>query len=155
MFQDPRSSPTALDGQEHAEDTDHLGARSCSEMGLWSEIGGYSVREAPGSRMSQSGRTEGLDFPAWQMQDITSQPGTFRHMSQEQTGMCTPYILIHEHIHILIFLQTHTYRFSHLLAHAYSMPKAWPDRSFLFLALRGGGGRELGRVQGRLVAADH
>ena len=132
MFQDPRSSPTALDGQEHAEDTDRLGARSCSETGLWSEIGGHSVREAPGSRMSQSGRTEGLDFPAWQMQDITFPA---RHIQPHEPGMCTPYILIHEHIHILIFLQTRTYRFLHLLAHAYSMPKAWPDRSFLFLAL--------------------
>ena len=36
---------------------------AAGELELWSEIGGYSVRGVPGSRMSQFGRTEGLDSP--------------------------------------------------------------------------------------------
>ena len=37
---------------------------AAGEVELWSEIAGYSIRGAPGSRMSQSGGTEGLDSPA-------------------------------------------------------------------------------------------
>lgn len=36
---------------------------AAGEVELWHEIARYSIRGAPGSRMSQSGRTEGLDSP--------------------------------------------------------------------------------------------
>ena len=63
MFQDPRSSPTALDGQEQDEDTDIWEPEAAGEVELWSEIWGYSIRGAPGSRMSQFDRTKGLNSP--------------------------------------------------------------------------------------------
>ena len=94
---------------------------AAGETELWSEIAGYSIREAPGSRMSQSGRTEGLDFPALQMQDVTFPA---RHIQTHEPGtdrsVYTIYTYIGTHIHTLIFLQTLTCRFSHLLTHAYS-----------------------------------
>lgn len=100
----------------------------------------------------------GLTFLLGRCKMSHSQPGTFRHMSQEQTGVCTPYTLIYEHIYAYRYSCRHIPIDFHTCLHMHIpelMPKAWPDRSFLFLALRGGGGRELGRVQGRLVAADH
>ena len=75
----------------------------------------------PREHMSQSGRTEGLDFPALQMQDVTFPA---RHIQTHEPGTdrsaYTIYTYIGTHIHTLIFLQTLTYRFSHLLAHASS-----------------------------------
>ena len=58
-FQDPRSFLRALDGQ----DTDIWEPEAAGEMELWNEIGGYSIRGAPGSRMSQFDRTKGLNSP--------------------------------------------------------------------------------------------
>ena len=63
MFQDPKSPPAALDGQQQGEGTDIWEPEAAGEVELWNEIAGYSIRGAPGSRMSQSDRTKGLNSP--------------------------------------------------------------------------------------------
>ena len=78
---------------------------AAGETELWSEIAGYSVREAPGSRMSQSGRTEGFDFPALQMQDVTFPA---RHIQTHEPGTdrsgYTIYTYIRTHMLLLLLL---------------------------------------------------